>query len=71
MSDFKVGDFIKHKKAKNILFQIVDILENADEKGPGMIICNRVSELYSYLETDVSKYELTNRDRKSIIDHNL
>jgi len=71
MSDLKVGDFVKHKDAKNIIFQIVQILENVEPHGPRMINCIRVIDTHSYLETDMHKYELTDKDSENIINHDI
>lgn len=71
MDKLKVGDFVKHKNNKNIIFQIVQILESA-KKGDGrMINCIRVTDVHSYLETDVFKHELTDKDRDKIIDNSI
>lgn len=71
MRDFKVGDFVKHKDGKSIIFQIVQILESANinENDCRMINCIRVTDIYSYLETDLCKYELTDNDSTKIIHH--
>ena len=71
MGNFKVGDFVKHKNNKNIIFQIVQILENAKKGDNRMINCIRVSYIHSYLETDIRKYELTDKDRDKIMDHSI
>ena len=69
MGNFKVGDFVKHKKNKNIVFQIVQILENVKKGDSRMINCIRVTDIHSYLETDIRGYELTDKDRDKIIDN--
>ncbi|NLD47029.1 MAG: hypothetical protein GX660_07495 [Clostridiaceae bacterium] len=53
MSNVKVGDFVKHKNNKAIIFQVVQILENVKEGGSRMINCIRVTDIHSYLETDI------------------
>lgn len=69
MSNLKVGDFVKHKKNKNIIFQIVQILENVEKDDSRMIKCIRVTDIHSYLETDIHRHELTDKERDKIIDH--
>ena len=71
MSDIKVGDFVKHKDAKGIIFQVVQVLQPVDDNDPRMINCIRVTDVYSYLETDLRKYKLTHKDSNRIIDHEL
>ena len=66
MNDLKVGDFVKHRENDRIIFQVVDILEPIGKNNPRMIVCNRVRDLYSYLETDCQRYDLTVQDRESI-----
>ena len=48
MSNVKVGDFVKHKNNKAIIFQVVQILENVKEGGSRMINCIRVTDIHSY-----------------------
>jgi hypothetical protein len=69
MSKIKVGDFVKHKATKNIIFQVVQILEPVKKSDCRMLNCIRVTGVYSYLETDLHKYELTNKDSEKIVDH--
>lgn len=69
MDKLKVGDFIKHKDNKNIIFQIVQILENPKKGDSRMINCIRVTDVHSYLETDMLRHELTDKDRDKIIHH--
>jgi len=71
MSDLNVGDFVKHKDNKRIIFQIVQILEPASGKGSRMINCIRVTDIRSYLDTDLCKYELSDQDSEKIINHDL
>lgn len=72
MDELKVGDFVKHKENGHIIFQVVEILESADDKDCNrMVVCNRVKDLHSYLESDLSKYTLTADDSENIINHNL
>ena len=72
MSNFKVGDFVKHKKAKDIIFQIVQILEPVDNNDHSrMINCIQVTNIKSYLDTDLRRYELTDKDKDRIVDHDL
>ena len=71
MGKLKVGDFVKHKESKNIIFQIVQILENVKKGDSRMIKCIRVTDIHSYLETDMRKYELTDKDRDKIIDNSI
>ena len=72
MCNFKVGDFVKHKKAKDIIFQIVQILEPVDNKDHSrMINCIQVTNIKSYLDTDLRRYELTDKDKDRIVDHDL
>lgn len=71
MSKVKVGDFVKHKDSKGIIFQIVQILDPVKKKDPRMINVIRVNEILSYLETDLHKYELSEEDSENIIDHNI
>jgi len=71
MGKLKVGDFVKHKESKNIIFQIVQILENVKKGDSRMLNCIRVTDVHAYLETDMNKYELTDKDRDKIIDHSI
>lgn len=71
MKDLKVGDFVKHKDNKRIIFQVVQILESASGKGSRMINCIRVTDIRSYLDTDVRRYELSDQDSEKIINHDL
>ena len=56
MGKLKVGDFVKHKESKNIIFQIVQILENVKKGDSRMLNCIRVTDVHAYLETDMNKY---------------
>lgn len=67
----KVGDFVKHSKNNHIIFQVVEILDPVDKKDSRMIVCNRVKDLHSYLEEDLSKYTLMAEDSENIVNHNL
>jgi hypothetical protein len=71
MRKLKVGDFVKHKDAKGIIFQIVQILDPVIKKDLRMINVTRVNDIYSYLETDLRKYELSDEDCENIMDHNI
>lgn len=71
MKKLKIGDFVKHKDNKYIIFQVVEILDPADKKDSRMIVCNRVKDLNSYLEEDLRTYNLTAEDSENIVNHNL
>jgi hypothetical protein len=71
MSKLKVGDFVKHKENKNIILQIVQILGNVEKDDSRMINCIRVTDIHSYLETDMRGYELTDKDRDKILDNSI
>lgn len=64
----KVGDFVKHKQNTRIIFQVVQILEPADQKNPRMLKCVQVCDLHAYLEDDLTKHELTADDHEAIAD---
>lgn len=64
----KVGDFVKHKQNAKIIFQVVQILEPADENGSRLLHCVQVHDLQAYLEDDLTKYELTAADHRRITD---
>ncbi len=71
MGKLKVGDFVKHKDSKNIIFQVVQILENVKKGDSRMINCIRVTDVHSYLETDMRKHELTDKDCDKILDNSI
>ena len=71
MSKIKVGDFVKHKAGKGIIFQVVQILEPVRKSDCRMLDCIRVTDVHSYLETDMHKYELTNKDAVKIADQGI
>ena len=71
MSDIHVGDFVEHKDAKHMIFQVVQILRPVTENDPPMINCIRVTDVRAYLETDLRKHELTRTDCENITNHSL
>jgi hypothetical protein len=65
----KVGDFVKHKEAPELIFQVVQVLQSAEEGRPGMLNCVQVHDIHSYLENDVVKYELKRKDERRIMEN--
>jgi len=70
-SEIQVGDFVKHKSDKDIIFQVVQILEPVRKGDCRMLNCTRVTDVHSYLETDTHKYELTDEDSDKISNHGV
>jgi len=70
-SGIKVGDFVKHKADKDIIFQVVQILEPVRKGDCRMLNCVCVTDVHSYLETDTHKYELTEKDSDKITNHGV
>ncbi len=75
VSELKIGDFVKHKANKSMIFQVVQILEPVDKKHPRMVTCYQVTDVKAFLETDLQKHELTDSDyndiTESMLVHNL